>query len=92
LTLEEIETMLAERIDQWNREMVEKGIQIGREEVSQESQRQGAAGLLLRQLGWKFGLLSPEIEERFATADFERLLEWSGRILTAERLEDVFGE
>jgi predicted transposase YdaD len=104
LTLEEIETMLAERIDQWNREMVEKGIQIGiqkgiqegiqkgRQEGIQKGIQKGKAEALLQQLGLKFGPISPEIQERVAAADSDRLLEWSGRILTAERLEDVFGE
>lgn len=98
LTLEEIETLLAERIDQWNREILEKGIQIGRQEGRQEGReegrkegrQQGAARVLLRQLIVKFGPLSPEIEERVGAADYERLLDWSVRFLTAERLEDVF--
>jgi hypothetical protein len=38
----------------------------------------------------KFGLLSSETEERILAADADRLLEWSERVLTAERLEDVF--
>jgi predicted transposase/invertase (TIGR01784 family) len=91
LTLEEMETMLAESIDQWNRQIREEGIQVGRQEGRQEGRREGEARVLLRQLGLKFGPLSPEIEERVRAADSERLLEWSERILAAERLEDVLG-
>ena len=31
-----------------------------------------------------------EIEERVLSTDADRLLEWSDRVLTAERLQDVF--
>ena len=85
-TLEEIETMLAESIDRWNREIREEGRQQGR----QEGRREGEAGLLLRQLRLKFGPLDPEIEERVRCADADRLLEWGERIVTAESLQDVF--
>lgn len=81
-TLEEFETMLAESIDRWNREIREKG--------RQEGYREGEAGILLRQLRLKFGPLDAAIESRVRSADAERLLEWGDRILSAERLEDVF--
>jgi len=76
-TLEEIETMLAESIDRWNREIREEGRQ------------EGEARVVLRQLRLKFGPLDPEIEERVHSADADRLLVWSERILTAASLEDV---
>jgi hypothetical protein len=82
LTLEELETMLAESIDRWDREIREEGRQEGRQE--------GEARIVLRQLRLKFGLLSSETEERVLAADANRLLEWSERVLTAERLDDVF--
>jgi predicted transposase YdaD len=91
LSLKEMETMLAERIDQWNREIREEGRQEGLEKGLERGQQKGRAEVLLRLLSLKFGTLSPEIEERVRTADSDRLLEWSERILTAERLEDVFG-
>ncbi len=78
LSLEELETMLAESIDRWNREIREEGRQ------------EGEARLLLRLLRLKFGPLEPEIEERVASADTDRLLEWGERVLTAESLQDVF--
>jgi predicted transposase YdaD len=78
LTLEELETMLAESIDRWNREIREEGRQ------------EGEARVLLRLLRLKFGSLDPEIEERVRSADADHLLGWSERILTAENLQDVF--
>ncbi len=77
-TLEEVDTMLAEKIDRWNQELREKSLQ------------EGEARIVLRQLRLKFGPLEPDIEEQVRTADADRLLAWSERILTAESLRDVF--
>jgi hypothetical protein len=38
----------------------------------------------------KFGALAPEIKEQVRSADADRLLGWSERILTAEHLQDIF--
>lgn len=78
LTLEELETMLAESIDRWNREIREEGRQ------------EGEARVVLRLLRLKFGPLEPGVEERVRSADADRLLAWSERILTAASLQDVF--
>ena len=77
-TLEEMETMLAESIDRWNRELLEKGRQ------------EGEAQVVLRQLRLKFGPLEPAIEDRVRSADTDRLLELGERVLTAQSLQDVF--
>jgi predicted transposase/invertase (TIGR01784 family) len=83
LTLEDFSTMLAEKIDSWNDKIREEGRQEGRQEER--------AGMLLRLLRLKFGPLAPEVEDRVRSTDADRLLEWSDRVLTAERLQDVFG-
>ena len=94
LTLEEIETMLAESIDRWNREIreegLQEGLQTGLQKGLQEGRQEGEARVVLRQLRLKFGPLVSEIEERVRSADADRLLGWSERILTAETLQDVF--
>jgi hypothetical protein len=77
-TLEDFETMLAESIDRWNLKIREEGRQ------------EGEALLLLRQLRLKFGPLDSAAEEWVLSADADCLLEWGGRILTAQRLQDVF--
>lgn len=74
--------MLAESIDRWNREILEKGRQEGRQEEG--------ARMVLRLLRLKFGPLTPEIEDRVRSADADRLLEWGERVLAAERLRDIF--
>ena len=81
-TLEEVDTMLAESIDRWTREIREEGRQEGRQEEG--------VRLVLRQLRLKFGPLEPQIEERVRSADADRLLEWGERVVTAGSLADVF--
>ncbi|MES1245057.1 MAG: Rpn family recombination-promoting nuclease/putative transposase [Acidobacteriota bacterium] len=83
-TLEEFETMLAESIDRWNRELREEGLQ--------EGLQKGEARMLLQLLRMKFGRLEPEVEERVRSADADRLLEWGRRVLNAELLEDVLSD
>jgi hypothetical protein len=83
-TLEEVETMLAESIDRWNRELREEGVQ--------EGLQKGEARVVLRLLRLKFGPLDPQIEDQVRSADADRLLQWSERVLTAESLLDVFGD
>jgi predicted transposase/invertase (TIGR01784 family) len=82
LELEEFKTMLAKRVEEWNR--------ILREEGRQEGRQEGEATLLLRLLEQKFGRIDPQTQKRVQSADSERLLDWGMRVLTAEHLEDVF--
>ena len=94
LSLEEVETMLADSIDRWNHQIREKGREEGCEEAREKGceagRQEGEALVVLRLLRLKFGSLAPEIEERVRSADAGRLLGWSERVLTAERLQDVF--
>jgi flagellar biosynthesis/type III secretory pathway protein FliH len=79
--LQEVKTMLAERVQEWTRQWWEEGRQEGRQ--------QGEAAILLRQLERKFGPLGANVRERITRADAERLLVWSERVLTATSLEEV---
>jgi hypothetical protein len=98
LSLEGAETMLAERIDEWNRKLAEENLQKGRQEGlqkgllkgRQEGRQEGEANALLRLLEKKFGALPKGAQRRIAGAEIERLSEWFDRALAAERLEDVF--
>jgi hypothetical protein len=64
---------------------IDRYIEQGREQGLQ----QGEAAVLLRLIERKFGPPTPDIRERVLSADAERLLDWSERILTAETLESV---
>jgi predicted transposase/invertase (TIGR01784 family) len=90
LTLEEMETMLAESIDRWNQEIREEGRREGLQEGRQEGRQEGEARMVLRLLRLRFGPLDPAVEERVRFADTDRLLEWGERILTAGSLQEVF--
>ena len=61
---------------------IQKGLQQGRQE--------GEAAVLLRLLALKFGPPSQEMRKRIEEADADTLLAWSGRILTAESVDDIF--
>jgi hypothetical protein len=76
--LREFKTMLAERVKEWEEQWLRKGRQ------------EGGAELLLRLLERKFGPLDVSIRQRIAQADTDRLFAWGERVLTAERLEDVW--
>jgi len=82
MSLEEVETMLAERIDEWNRKLAEESLQKGRTE--------GEAQALVRLLEKKFGALPRGVQERITRAERAVLLEWFDRAVTAERLDAVF--
>ncbi|MES1245516.1 MAG: DUF4351 domain-containing protein [Acidobacteriota bacterium] len=63
---------------------------MGQHDLSYKGRQEGEDLLLLQQLRWKFGSLTPEVEERVRSAEADRLLEWGRRILSAEQLKDVF--
>jgi predicted transposase YdaD len=100
LTLEEFESMLAERIDEWNREVreegvrqgVQQGLRQGVQEGRQEGLQLGEAKALLRLLERRFGLLDPRTRDRVTAADADLLLEWIDRAATAESLAAVFAD
>jgi hypothetical protein len=60
------------------------------QEVREKERKVGEARFLLRQLERKFGPLDRQTRARISKAGSERLLEWGERILTAERLEQIF--
>lgn len=55
-----------------------------------QGMERGAAALLTRQLGYKFGTLAPAILERIENARPEELAVWERRILSAETIDGVF--
>ena len=78
LSLEEFESMLAERIDTWNQRLLHEG------------QRQGLEQGLLRALKARFGTIDAATRKRIAAANGELLLHWFDRSAHAESLADVF--
>ncbi len=90
--LEDVEIMLAEKAPTWNEIWEQRGLKRGRQEGRTQGRREGEATMLLHQLGRRFGPLNSHIRKRVQEAEADQLLEWGDRILSAERLGDVFGD
>ena len=79
VNLEEFRTMLLESVEEWSHEIEARGEEKGRRAV------------LLHLLEVKFGDLDERTRAQVSAADPQHLMEWIERVLTAERLADVFG-
>ncbi|MEM7585140.1 MAG: Rpn family recombination-promoting nuclease/putative transposase [Acidobacteriota bacterium] len=77
-TLEDVDAMLTEETPSWTAQWMKKG------------ERVGESKMLLRQLQARFGTPDHDLLRRVEAASSESLIRWSERILTAERVEDVF--
>jgi hypothetical protein len=80
--LEEFRAMLIERVEEWSREIEARG--------EKKWLAKGQRDLLLHQIEIKFGQLDERTRTRVSVAGSKRLLQWAERLLTAERLADVF--
>ena len=88
--LEEVKTMLAERVKEWNRNSFERGVQEGMQKGMQKGMHEGAFELLSRLLEKKFGYVPKDVKKLMANADEKQLFEWSERILTANTIGEIF--
>jgi hypothetical protein len=76
--LREARSMLATRVQAWEREL------------RQEGRQEGEAALLLRMLDRKFGPIADGVHERIAAADQAQLEAWGLRLLEASSIEELF--
>lgn len=92
--LNEVDAMLAEKIDdwtaQWKREGLEKGRQEGMRKGRQEGRQEEAATMLLRFLTKRFGEIDEATCQRVHSAPVEQIEAWGDRILDVDSLEEVF--
>lgn len=81
-------------VERWKKELREEWFARWREEDleqgREEGERKTEEKVLLRQLERKFGPVDSRTRARIRRAGSDRLLEWLDRVLTAERLEQVF--
>ena len=63
----------------------------GEAEGLTKGEAEGRAMVMLSLLEEKFGAVGESVKSQVRAADAEHHLEWAKRILTARRLEDVFG-
>jgi hypothetical protein len=78
--LQEIESMLAERLIEWT------------EGFKQEGYRAGEAAVVCRQLARRFGPVSAEVRSRVMQGTSAQLEQWSDRLLDAASLDEVFSD
>lgn len=84
--LNEVKSMLTERVDEWTTHWKQEG----RLEGKVEGVHLGQATTLRRLMAKKFGVVPRNAEKRIEKVDNETLLEWSENVLTAESIDDVF--
>jgi predicted transposase/invertase (TIGR01784 family) len=83
--LNEVHTMLAERVKQWTQDWLQEGLQKGR----QEGRREEASKLFLLVLESKFGQINQHLQEKVRTATPELIETWTKQIFQAKTPEDL---
>lgn len=86
--LYEVDTMLAESVQEWVKPWMDQGRQDG----IQIGEQRGEAKMLIRQLQRRFGELPTWASEKLAKAEPPSLEEWGLRILDAQSLDAVFAD
>lgn len=89
-TLEETETMLAERVTEWTREWKREGLEQGLEQGREQGRLEGERATVQRLLTRRFGPLPEAALARLGAADAETLGLWAERLLDAPSLDEVF--
>ncbi|WP_028302375.1 DUF4351 domain-containing protein [Oceanospirillum beijerinckii] len=83
---DEVHTVFANRIDEWERQITDKTMQVGRS----EGIVQGEQMLISRLLTKKFGELPDWAVEKLQSASPQELEKYEDNFLDAETLEQVF--
>jgi len=71
-------------------EYIEQGMKKGRKEGMQQGRQQAGYKILSTQLTHRFGTLPQWVTEKINNADLDTLEKWSLRLLSAEKLDEVF--
>ncbi|AJD47711.1 transposase [Isoalcanivorax pacificus W11-5] len=94
--LQEVDDMLAERVQEWYAEYERKGLQDGMRKGMAQGMEKGrcdeARRILLGLLTHRFGPVSPEVEAQLQEADVATLEAWTLRVLDARCPEDLFND
>ena len=72
-------------------ELIDQGVRQGEAKGLQEGRLEGQRRVLLRQLRAKFSPLPADAERRVVAADEATLERWADAVLTAVRIEEVWG-
>jgi hypothetical protein len=94
--LAEVETMLAERVDEWTQKWKREGLLEGKLEGQREGklegQREGKTEALQSVLTARFGPLPSWVGARLAGATIDQLDAWLNGFLQTETLEGLLGD
>lgn len=96
--LQEVNSMLSERVKSWEKNWMQQGMERGLERGLEQGLEQGLErgiqvgerGLLLKQLTRRFGPPDSSVLQRVEQADSTELERWAENILDAQTLEQVF--
>lgn len=80
--LNEVKDMLATRVEQWEKDILAKGIEKGMEK--------GESALLTKMLELKYGPLPQWTQDKIAAANAQTIEKWATKLLDAQTLEEVF--
>ena len=72
--------------------VAEAWIEQGRAEGIEEGRAEGQAGIVLRLLELRFGVLPDAVRDRVRDASAPELEAWAERVLTAASIDEVLGE
>ena len=90
--LEELNIMLAERLEEWAHGYKAEGMQQGIQQGMQQGMQQGEALALQRLLSKRFGAIPSDITVQIAAASVAQIEAWFDRAIDARQLSDVFDE
>jgi len=86
----EFEMLTQPLVDQWERELLQRGRQEGLQEGRQERLK-SMRRVLLELLHARFGAVDASIEARIEQGSIEELERWTTRVVVAQSAADVFG-
>ncbi|MFM8330336.1 MAG: Rpn family recombination-promoting nuclease/putative transposase [Candidatus Methylumidiphilus sp.] len=91
--LQEVKSMLAERVIEWTEEWLRQGLEQGLEKGLGQGlargRQEGEAAMLLRLLERRFGAVDEPSRQRLQTADAATLLRWGERLFQADSVDEV---
>ena len=90
--LQELNIMLAERLEEWAHGYKAEGMQQGIQQGMQQGMQQGEALALQRLLSKRFGAIPSDITVQIAAASVAQIEAWFDRAIDARQLSDVFNE
>lgn len=84
--LDEVKDMLASRVEQWEKDILQTGIEKGIE----KGMKKGETTLLTKMLELQFGPLPPWAQDKMTQADADTIERWAANLFEAQTLEAVF--